>query len=142
MAGLESKMTLTYQDVIAALDQFKKHGTGSLIDHQLLQEFPLFDGSAPTGHPYPQAFTNGASDEVHCFVHSVDDDLILLSRTLPSGCVISIDTMNFEMLNGGRGIAHLNFNNFDNRIENLKYVDESEARNLLMTYVEPNVEPN
>ena len=62
--------------------------------------------------------------------------MILLSRILPSGRVISIDTCEFEMLNGGKGLAHLNMNNADNRIQNLKYVSEAEARKMLMEYVE------
>ena len=62
--------------------------------------------------------------------------MILLSRILPSGRVISIDTCEFEMLNGGMGLAHLNMNNADNRIQNLKYVSEAEARKMLMEYVE------
>ena len=47
----------------AALEQFKKDGTGSRVDDTLLKEFPLFHGKAPPGHPYPQAFTEGAAEE-------------------------------------------------------------------------------
>ena len=67
----------------------------------------------------------------------VEEDLVLLRRRLPSGRVISIDTCEFAMLNGGVGIAHLNMNNGDNRVDNLKYVSEAEARHLLLKYVEP-----
>ena len=40
------------------------------------------------------------------------------------------------LINGGKGLAHLNMNNADNRIQNLKYVSEAEARKMLMKYVE------
>ena len=44
------------------------------------------------------------------------------------------------MLNGGAGIAHLNMNNGDNRVENLKWVQENEARiKLLMEFEEGDV---
>lgn len=122
---------------INALGQFKKDGTGSRIDHELLSEFPLFHGKAPPGHPYPQAFTEAPSDDVYCFVRLVDEGVVLLSRHLPSGRVISIDTCEFAMLNGGVGIAHVNMDDRDNRVENLKYVTEAEARRMLAEYVEP-----
>ena len=118
-----------------ALLQFKKDGTGSPIDRMLLSQFPLFHGKAPPKHPYPQAFTKGATDATFCFVEMVDD-MALLRRTLPSGRVISIDTMDFEMLNDGRGIAHFNMDNGDNRVDNLKYVTESEARKMLLEFEE------
>ena len=114
--------------------QFKKDGTGSHIEDQLLKEFPLFHGKAPAGHPYPQAFTEGAIDDAHCYIERVDEDLVLLRRKLPSGRIISVDTCDFAMLNGGDGIAHLNMNNGDNRVENLKWVKEAEARKLLMEF--------
>ena len=122
---------------INALAKFKKDGTGSRIDHELLSQFPLFHGKAPPGHPYPQAFTEPPTDEVYCFVQPMEEDLILLSRRLPSGRVISIDTCEFAMLNGGVGIAHINMDNGDNRIENLTYVTEAKARRMLAEYVEP-----
>ena len=122
---------------IGALGQFKKDGTGSPIDHELLEQFPLFHGSAPAGHPYPQAFTDTPSDPDYCFVQAVDD-MVLLRHILPSGRVISVDTCDFAMLNGGAGIAHLNMNSGDNRVSNLKEVKEAEARDLLLGYVEQN----
>ena len=61
-----------------------------------------------------------------------DDDLVLLRRELPSGRIIDIDTNDFDMLNDGIGIVHLNMNNGDNRIENLMWVKESQARKMLM----------
>ena len=64
------------------------------------------------------------------------DDLVLLCRKLPSGRVISVDTCDFAMLNGGTGIAHLNMDNGDNRVENLKVVKENEARMQLMEFEE------
>ena len=82
------------------------------------------------GHPYPQAFTEGATDEHYCCVERVDD-LVLLRRAAQRRH-ISIDIGEFAMLNGGAGIAHLNMNNGDNRVENLKWVKEAEARKLLM----------
>ena len=120
----------------AALEQFKKDGTGSTIEGTLLKEFPLFHGKAPADHPYPQAFTEGATDKECCYIERVDDDLVLLRRKLPSGRTISIDTCDFAMLNGGAGIAHLNMNNGDNRIDNLKWIGEAEARRMLMDFEE------
>ena len=127
---------LDWHAFTAALEQFKKDGTGSAIEDTLLKEFPLFHGNAPPGHPYPRAFIEGATDKDYCYVERVDDDLVLLRRKLPSGRIISIDTCDFAMLNGGAGIAHLNMNNGDNRVENLVVVKEDEARRLLMGYVE------
>ena len=77
--------------------------TGSHIEHQLLREFPLFFGKAPSGHPYPQAFVDGTDDEKWCYIEAIDD-MVLLCRKLPSGRVISIDTCDFALLNGGAGI--------------------------------------
>ena len=124
-----------WQAFVVACKQFKIHGTGSHVDDVLIKEFPLFYGKAPSGHPYPQAFTEGATDEHYCYV-SLVDDLVLLCRKLPSGRVISIDTREFAMLNGGTGVAHLNMNNGDNRLSNLRVVNESEGRKLLMEFVQ------
>ena len=44
------------------------------------------------------------------------------------------------MLNGGAGIAHLNMNNSDNRVNNLKWVKEGEARKMLMDFEEISVD--
>ena len=126
-----------WRTFMVACKQFKQDGTGSHIDNVLLKEFPLFHGKAPAGHPYPQAFKDGATDTDYCYIECVDhdlDSLVLLCRKLPSGRVISIDTCNFAMLNGSAGIAHLNMNNGDNRVENLKLVNEDEARKLLMEF--------
>ena len=137
-------MTTTYDEAewrafMITCKQFKHDGTGSHIDNVLLKEFPLFHGKAPAGHPYPQAFKDGATDKDYCYIECVDDDLdslVLLRRKLPSGRVISIDTQWFAMLNGGAGIAHLNMNNSDNRVKNLKWVKEGEARKMLMDFEE------
>ena len=138
MARRSAKSKAPHADSIeheftGALQQFIKDGTGSQIEHTLLREFPLFRGNAPAGHPYPQAWAGGATDDSYCYIQEVDD-MILLRRKLPSGRIISIDTMDFAMLNGGAGIAHLNMNNGDNRVENLKCVGEAEARKLLMEF--------
>ena len=125
-----------WREFLDALDQFKQDGTGAHIASTLLHEFPLFIGKAPAGHPYPQAWTEGAIDEKYCYIEEVDEDLVLLRRKLPSGRIISIDTMDFALLNGGEGIAHLNMDNGDNRAENLKRVNEAEARKLLMEFEE------
>ena len=124
-----------WRTFIVALEQFKKDGTGSRIEDQLLKEFPLFHGKAPGGHPYPQAFTEGATDNEYCYIERVDD-LVLLRRKLPSSRIISIDTCDFAMLNGGTGIAHLNMNIGDKRVEILKSVKEAEARKMLMDFEE------
>lgn len=112
---------------------FKKNGTRMIINDTLLNAFPVFEGYAPVGHPYPQAFTDGAV-EPHCFVQRIGD-LVLLRHKLPNGRIISIDTCDFDMLNGGFGIAHLNMDNGDNRVHNLKWVDETEARKMLLEFV-------
>lgn len=75
------------------------------------------------------------TEYMYCYIERVDD-MVLLRRKLPSGRVISIDTCDSAMLNGGAGIAHLNMNNGDNRVENLKWVKEAEARKLLMEFEE------
>ena len=75
------------------------------------------------------------TEYMYCYIERVDD-MVLLRRKLPSGRIISIDTCDSDMLNGGVGIAHLNMNNGDNRIENLKWVKEAEARKLLMEFEE------
>lgn len=125
---------------IAAANQtlwmFQVTGAGLTIDARLIATFPLFEGKAPAGHPYPQAYKEGATDAAFCFVETIDD-MALLRRTLRSGRVISMDTDGFTMLNDGYGIAHLNMNNADNRVENLKWVTESEARELLLSFQEP-----
>ena len=113
--------------------QFKRDGTGVVVDQALVNQFPLFHGKAPPGHPYPQAFTEGATDTRFCFVETVGD-MTLLRRMLPSGRTINIDTMDFAMLNGGQGLAHINMNKSDNRVSNLKYVPESDARKMLMEF--------
>ena len=109
--------------------------TGSHIEHQLLREFPLFFGKAPSGHPYPQAFVDGTDDEKWCYIEAIDD-MVLLCRKLPSGRVISIDTCDFALLNGGAGIAHVNMDNGDNNVVNLKIVHEPEARKMLLDFTE------
>jgi hypothetical protein len=118
---------------IDALKQFKEDGTGSVIDATLLAEFPLFRGQAPTGHPYPQAFTDSPTDAKHLFLRK-SDGMVLLCRHLSNGRIIQIDTDDFKMLNGGFGIAHLNMDNSDNRIDNIKLVTEAEARKMLLEY--------
>ena len=125
---------------VATLEQFELDGTSARIDASLVAQFPLFRGKAPCGHPYPQAFMEGPEDGARCYVESVADNLHLLRHRLSSGRIISIDTCDFAMLNGGAGIAHLNMNNADNRVSNLKYVSESEARELLLEYEEPTEE--
>jgi len=92
------------------LEQFMKGETSGKMDKTLLREFPIFRGKAPVGHPYPQAWTDGATDEKYCYVEEVDD-MVLLRRKL-------------------------NMNNGDNRVENLKWVAETEARKLLMDFDE------
>lgn len=115
------------------LKQFKDKGTGVEINEQLIRKFPLFDGKAPIGHPYPQAFVGGPTDTKYCFVQNVDGN-VLLSRRLTDGRIINIDTYDCEMLNGGLGIAHVNMNNCDNRIANLRMVTEEDAREMLLEF--------
>ena len=83
------------------------------------------------GRRAPPGPEKGTSDE--CFVETVDD-MVLLRRKLPSGRVISIDTVDGQMLRGGEGIAHVNMDNSDNNITNLRPVSEREARAMLMEF--------
>ena len=48
-----------WRALLDALHQFKRDGTG--VDDELIRQFPIFHGKAPVGHPYPQAFTEGAT---------------------------------------------------------------------------------
>ena len=57
----EKKEEVEWRAFTDALEQFKRDGTGSCVDGELLAQFPLFHGTAPPGHPYPQAFTEGAT---------------------------------------------------------------------------------
>ena len=86
----------------------------------------------------------GKPEKNECYVRQAHG-MTLLSRKLPSGRVINVDTMDGEMLRGGSGIAHLNMDNGDNRIVNLKYVTEAEARSLLLAFEDrrdPSRSPN
>ena len=74
-----------------------------------------------------------------CFVEvlgSRDGQMVVLSRRLPSGRMIHIDTMDGAMLNGGVGLAHLNMDNSNNRVTNLAFVNEQQARHILMSFSE------
>ena len=70
-----------------------------------------------------------------CFVERTDG-MVLLSRKLPSGRVLHVDTMDGAMLNGGSGILHRDFNNANNAVSNLAYVGEIEARQALAAFEE------
>ena len=74
-----------------------------------------------------------------CYIDHIGGDdcpMICLSRKLPSGRIIRVDTQNNAMLTGGLGIAHVNMNNGDDRFTNLKLVTEQEARQMLMAFQE------
>mmetsp|Transcript_26253 Transcript_26253/g.40691 ORF Transcript_26253/g.40691 Transcript_26253/m.40691 type:complete len:202 (+) Transcript_26253:110-715(+) len=63
--------------------------------------------------------------------------MLLLSRRLPSGRIINVDTCDGSMLRpGGVGMAHLNMNQADNSLGNTKWLREGEARKLLMMFIE------
>ena len=64
--------------------QFKRDGTGVVVDQALVNQFPLFHGKAPPGHPYPQAFTEGATDTRFCFVETVGDWRRQMSAAKPN----------------------------------------------------------
>ena len=65
------------------------------------------------------------------YSEKIDNGLTLLRRILPSGRVISIDTSEGNLLRGGKSIAHVDMNNSNNNIENLKMVDLKDALKLL-----------
>ena len=47
-----------YPDPMVASDNGDSESVRSNV---LIEQFPLFHGKAPVGHPYPQAFTEGAT---------------------------------------------------------------------------------
>ena len=71
-----------------------------------------------------------------CFKRTVGGDMLCLSRALPSGRTINVDSVYGQLFRGGVGIAHVNMNNADNRPFNLKLVYEWEARRMLMEFKE------
>ena len=98
-------MTTTYDEAewrafMVACKQFKQDGTGSHIDNVLLKEFPLFHGKAPAGHPYPQAFKDGATDTDYCYIECVDDDLDSLVHLLHRNVSCRAAVSSRSILNG------------------------------------------
>ena len=86
--------------------------------------------------PSAKKLSKKAPDE--CFVEEADG-LVLLCRKLPSGRVVSIDAHpgpGPSLLEGGFGIAHLNMDTSDNAWQNLRWVNEKEARRMLGAFVE------
>jgi hypothetical protein len=73
-----------------------------------------------------------------CFKKTVGGDMpmVLLCRELPTGRVITIDSVDGQMFRGGVGIAHVNMNNGDHKSSNLLMVYEIEARRMLMEFKE------
>ena len=67
--------------------------------------------------------------------------MFMLSRRLPSGRIINIDAMDGALFHGGLGIAHLNMDNGDNSVTNLKYVDLAEAQALLLQFIDGGAAP-
>jgi len=61
-------------------------------------------------------------------------NLVLLVRRLESGRVISIDTNMGKMLVGGVGIAHIDMNNANNELKNLRMVRLREAVDMLRNF--------
>ena len=68
------------------------------------------------------------------YSEKVDNGLTLLRSILPSGRIISIDTSEGNLLRGGKSIAHVDMNNSNNSIENLKMVDLKDALKLLRDF--------
>jgi hypothetical protein len=63
--------------------------------------------------------------------------MTLLSRRLPSGRIINVDAGEAGvMMRGGKGWAHVDMDNGNNNINNLKVVDELTAREMLMEFSE------
>ena len=67
-------------------------------------------------------------------ITSEKHNLVLLFRRLESGRVICIDTNMGKMLVGGVGIAHIDMNNANNKLENLRMVCLREAINMLRNF--------
>ena len=67
-------------------------------------------------------------------ITSEEHNLVLLFRRLESGRVICIDTNMGKMLVGGIGIAHIDMNNANNKLQNLRMVRLREAINMLRNF--------
>ena len=52
-------------------DEVDWHAFTAALEDTLLKEFPLFYGKAPVGHPYPQAFKEGALSPLDCLFKHV-----------------------------------------------------------------------
>ena len=79
-----------------------------------------------------------------CWIRSVayrdGGEIFLLSRELPSGRLINIDTHKEMLLKGGLGIAHIDMDHSNNKISNLRLVDLNEAIDILMNFEDDNEE--
>ena len=62
------------------------------------------------------------------------ENLVLLYRRLESGRVICIDTNMGRMLTGGVGIAHIDMNNANNELKNLRLVRLRTACDMLRNF--------
>jgi len=75
-------------------------------------------------------------DDVHIHVGGGDGSMLYLSRELPSGRIIRVDTENGNLLKGGISLAavDMNYNNIADG--NIECVDEKTARQMLMAFEE------
>jgi len=118
------------------MKQFKQDGSGCEINRDMLASFPLFPGKAPAGHLYPQAFNVRLKTTYYLWVEE-KNGRVLLRRKLPSSRKISIDTRNYQMLNGGKGhLLCLDAIKPDGYEKEGRDVTEAEARKILIDYKE------
>ena len=74
-------------------------------------------------------------DDVHIHMGG-DGSMLYLSRELPSGRIIRVDTENGTLLKGGISLAAVDMNYLNIADGNIECVDEKTARQMLMAFEE------
>ena len=89
---------------------------------------------------HPSTYTGGPvdgailTDSIYYFKNSKKGRPQPYMEELLDWLLVKTGKVFMAVCSGGAGIAHLNMNNGDNRVENLKCVGEAEARKLLMEF--------